>query len=308
MDTNATDRGSSFKLPESIKNKKMLLIVGGARCGTTSLHAAFTSTALFQDAGVKEHHFWDSYFSINQADEKLKGWSQNQISNYSKKQIYNNRSSLRKASDSDKLYLMDLRNNLISTPQNYWYQYEYCFQNFGDCQFMLDSTPAYSLLNTKSLLSLKEHCPDNLFIIFIIKDPVKRFISGVCKSILDNSDALTHDDLTICLHEKLVKFSNNPTNNIQYKKSQLGTMALKLKSIFSSSNLMLINSEKLFDARSYDQIQSEIKSFLSINEEVSISIPCKNRNSFKPVVAKDLRSKLGTIFGEEYKLLNTLTY
>ena len=160
------------KLKEIGSNKKFIIGIGSQRAGSTLLHRILNEcyTELFMHP-VKELHYFDSYYKIRPR-EALKIFSKRQLEILERK----NRNKI----NLNKREQCELRTNEILAEKKiedieYIDLYRPCLMHY---RYFGEITPEYMLLNKKQIEFMKKKLNNNLYIILMIRNPIKRFISA----------------------------------------------------------------------------------------------------------------------------------
>ncbi|WP_338456284.1 sulfotransferase [uncultured Alteromonas sp.] len=152
------------------------LVIGAQKAGTTWLDKMFKSHPEIWTPVVKELQFFNSLYM-----EDAFKWTPRHRSSHASKAIgfvSNNSNNIDWAIIKQAVH--------IGEPENVDYQwYETVFDFAPEGNIKGEMTPEYSLLQHEHINSVKQKYP-NLKIIFVMRDPVQRALSGIRMRLLQN--------------------------------------------------------------------------------------------------------------------------
>lgn len=278
-----------LKAPASLDNLIRVVGFGGARCGTSYLSQLLLSERVVTNAGVKEHHFYDSYFKFR-LSKKINGWSNEQIDQVGLRQV---KGELAEEVRSHRSLMLD-------DPQHYWQQYlEYINLPESNYSHIIDITPQYGLLPVDCLKMIIESHPKTRGIL-LLRDPIDRFWSGLKKRSPEID--LSIDDI----YTKEIEGMKAGNVRIQARKSQMGTILKNVRMAFNElgkiDSLHVVIHDDLFGEKQMETLKS-IFTFLGLPGD-NIEDKADNRvnvtNDEK--IPDDKWKELRPYFEKEYQL------
>lgn len=272
--------------PSRLRTKTRILGVGGARCGTTYIARVLRTYPYVVDCGIKEHHFYDSYF--REGFDGVIGWPQETIEKHADQATRGEKRN----------EVIAARKRMLHDPQAYWQQY-LAYASGANVSHLVDITPAYGLIGAKNLAEAFRSHPDTR-VILLLRDPIERFYSGCKKQALSSGRAV------VSVVERELEAAKKGMYLIQARKSRMGRIVQNVSKAVEyadgSARLFVGFHEDMFDGTT--QELERILRFCDIDPDLDARPVDKAVNMTTTEQSPEwLRRELGAMFCEEYDLV-----
>lgn len=273
-----------------MKNKKFFLVIGAQKAGTSWLWVNLRKHPQIWMPPIKEIHYFDYLYT-----EKSKNWAAGHI----KQNVYNslkwifNNNDYATVDYSYSEYLSYIAHNHMFTEQ--WYKYIYLSRDSSVNKILGDITPEYSTISEAGIIYLKNLLPDDVKIIYLIRDPVNRALSQLRMNIerrsIDSNVIDKEQWLNLTVEEDILNRGDYKTYTPRWDKyfTREQILYLPYKLIDKNPKYILESVENFIGVYNFDQYED-------LNNKIHVTR--------KITIPDFVREELLIKFADQYEYLN----